>query len=103
MKGFELNLNGRIVRGAFPTNSSIIISNKEPWISVLFGSISDDGTLSYDWLREVMHSGDVLKIRFDDFDPDQLSEPKVTRFSARVCDKELLEDYYRLKAELEKE
>lgn len=50
-----------------------------------------------------MHSGDVLKIRFDDFAPDQLSEPKVTRFSARVCDKELLEDYYRLKAELEKE
>ncbi len=102
MKGFELNLNGRIVRGAFPTNSSIIISNKEEWISVLFGSISDDGSLSYDWLRTVMHSGDVLKIRFDDFDPDQLSEPKVTRF-AENWDKELLEDYYRLKAELEKE
>lgn len=103
MKGFELNLNGRIVRGAFPTNSSIIISNKEEWISVLFGSISDDGSLSYDWLRTVMHSGDVLKIRFDDFDPDQLSEPKVTRFAERDWDKELLEDYYRLKAELEKE
>ena len=75
LKAWELELNGRIVRGALPSGGSgIIIDSKNEFLQVSFSGTPAEGVMCK-WFYSELVPGDVLKIRFDEFPVDTFDNP----------------------------
>lgn len=75
LKGWELELNGKTVRGALPGGGSgIIIDSKNDFLQVSFSGTPEEGVMCK-WFCSELKSGDVLKIRFDEFPVKTLATP----------------------------
>ena len=75
LKGWELELNGKTVRGALPSGGSgIIIDSKNEFLQVSFSGTPEEGVMCK-WFYSDLKLGDVLKIRFDEFPVETLNIP----------------------------
>ena len=75
LKGWELELNGKTVRGALPSGGSgIIIDSKNEFLQVSFSGTPEEGVMCK-WFYNDLKPGDVLKIRFDEFPVKTLATP----------------------------
>lgn len=75
LKGWELGLNGKTVRGALPSGGSgIIIDSKNEFLQVSFSGTPEEGVMCK-WFCSELKPGDVLKIRFDEFPVKTLATP----------------------------
>ena len=74
LKGFEIDLNGEIVRGAVPTGSGIYISSQIDHLQVSLLGTTREG-FSCRWFRSMFMPGDQLKVNFDEFPVETLSVP----------------------------
>ena len=75
LKGWELELNGKTVRGALAGGGSgIIIDSKNEFLHVSFSGTPAEGTMCK-WFYSELKPGDVLKIRFDEFLVEALATP----------------------------
>lgn len=75
LKGWELELNGKAVRGALPVGGSgIIIDSKNDFLQVSFSGTPAEGVMCK-WFCSELKPGDVLKIRFDEFPVKTLAIP----------------------------
>lgn len=104
MKAFLVKHNDKEIRfslseGAF----GVMISNKEYHLTVSCSGMDGQGLCHY-WYQERINDGDVISIEFHDNDVTALS----ASFVRDVTDEEkenklMLENYFRLKRELEEE
>lgn len=75
LKGWELELNGKTVRGALAGGGSgIIIDSKNEFLQVSFSGTPAEGAMCK-WFYSELKPGDVLKIRFDEFLVEALATP----------------------------
>ncbi len=75
LKGWELELNGKTVRGALPSGGSgIIIDSKNDFLQVSFSGTPEEGVMCK-WFYSDLIPGDVLKVRFDEFPVKTLATP----------------------------
>ena len=72
LKGWELELNGKVVRGALAGGGSgILIDCKNEFLQVSFSGTPEEGAMCK-WFYSKLVPGDVLKVRFDEFATETL-------------------------------
>ena len=75
LKGWELDLNGKVVRGALAGGGSgIIIDSKNDYLQVSLSGTPAEGGMCK-WVYSELMPGDVLKIRFDEFPVETFDNP----------------------------
>lgn len=75
LKGWELDLNGKVVRGALAGGGSgIIIDSKNDYLQVSLSGTPAEGVMCK-WFYSELMPGDVLKIRFDEFPVETFDNP----------------------------
>ena len=75
LKGWELDLNGKVVRGALAGGGSgIIIDSKNDCLQVSLSGTPAEGVMCK-WFYSELMPGDVLKIRFDEFPVETFDNP----------------------------
>ena len=75
LKGWELDLNGKVVRGALAGGGSgIIIDSKNDYLQVSLSGTPAEGVMCK-WVYSELMPGDVLKIRFDEFPVETFDNP----------------------------
>ena len=75
LKGWELDLNGNVVRGALAGGGSgIIIDSKNDYLQVSFSGTPEESVMCK-WFCSELKQGDVLKIRFDEFPVKTIATP----------------------------
>ena len=75
LKGWEVKLNGKSVRGALTGGGSgIIIDSKNEFLQVSFSGTPEVGTMCK-WFYSELVPGDLLQIRFDEFPVETLGTP----------------------------
>lgn len=100
MKGIELSVSdGKVAKAV---RSSIIISNKEGILRLLFIGNGDNPNISNIWYSKDLQLGDKFRIRYCDIDESELSFPEYTvdYDNTEEMDAQLLEDYTKLRKEL---
>ena len=75
LKGWELDLNGKVVRGALAGGGSgIIIDSKNDYLQVSLSGTPAEGVMCK-WFYNELMPGDVLKISFDEFPVETFDNP----------------------------
>ena len=104
MKGLVLSASdGQVVKAV---RSSIIISNKEGMLRLLFiGNDESNPNISYTWYSRDLRPGDKFRIGYRNIDKAELSIPEYTinYGNHEEIDAMLLEDYKKLRKEFIKE
>jgi hypothetical protein len=108
MKGLVLRVGDRVICGAMAKGTvGVMISNKDETDKqrLFFSGASEDGMTFPIWHRQTLQVGDALSVSYEEIDEADVAMPIDIR---NVNDKEsenraILENYYRLKAKLEKE
>lgn len=79
LKGFEIDFNGEIIRGAVPTGAGVYISNQIDNLRISLLGTTREG-VSCRWFSSVFMPGDRLKVKFDEFPVETLSAPMKVSF-----------------------
>ena len=76
IKGFELEFDGKTVRGGLPEGAGIFVDAKNSSLQVSLKSIATDGTI-YIWFYRELALGDKLTICFNEFPTASFTDPVV--------------------------
>lgn len=76
LKGFELEFDGKTVRGGLPEGAGIFVDAKNSSLQVSLKSIAADGTV-YIWFYRELALGDKLTICFNEFPTASFTDPVV--------------------------
>ena len=79
LKGFEIDFNGEIVRGAVPTGAGVYISSQIDHLRASLLGTTREG-VSCRWFSRMFMPGDRLKVKFDEFPVETLSVPMKVNF-----------------------
>lgn len=104
MKGFELTVNGKKIKGAIEKGSTgVLLTYKDNQYHVDFGSMDETGMRSYTWHSSNLEDGAKLTISVEEI--AETSETAVVRDvnNEEQLNKSSLENYYKLRDELIKE
>src|SRR6218665_93595 len=104
MKGFELTVNEKKIKGAIKEGSTcVILTHRDNEYNIYFGSLDNAGMLSYIWYSSKPEDDAKFTISVEDI--GETSEPAVIMdySNKEQLNKLSLEYYYKLRDELAKE
>ena len=100
MKGFKLNMSDKAISGAVKRGfTSVMISNKDGFYKLDFGSVDDEGNF-YTWYNINLQYGDSFNIYYDEIS-EVSSTNNIRNISNAEEENELaIKLYHKLKQEL---
>ena len=104
MKGFELTVNEKKIKGAIKGGiTDVLLTCRDNQYYICFGSMDDTGMLSYTWYSSNPEDGAKFTVSVEDI--AETSEPAVIMDygNKEQSNKLSLESYYKLRDELIKE